>query len=421
MLNNFFKKIENKRNSTKYFWKLIIFLKDFLWKIKFYSTNIFLHILSLILNCKDFKKIIKINYDIIIKNKKYIVFEGDQKYFFHNFKPIYNKLENKENIYFIKPFRSKINYSEYLIYKNIKPKKIISSSYAFYIKWTIYINSWIPTYYPNPLNNPFIKNKIQIYHGIGSYTFDTNNLTSLNNKKELQKFNVHFAVNLQHFLSLKRIGKDIKIYEVGYPRMDKFYNNLFKKEDISKEFNIKKDWPIIVYSPHHLKNSSFKDSIKIINILLGMKLNLILKIHEAVYVYKEYINIIDTLKKIKADNFFFASKTESTPYYFIADLVITDVCSTSSFESCLADKPTIIIENKDWLKENNKVGYLEKIAVKANYSLNSLSDLQKLISYVLANKNEKSIKRKELLKESYYNLGKSTEIAVKIITELLNN
>ena len=409
--------IEDKRSSNRTFWRLAVKIKDFLWKSKFYLGGVIVYFISLIINIKDIKKAIRLN-GLLRIGKKLIVFDGDQRYFFDNFEPIYSEYSNTEYIYFINPFLFNKSYFNYLLKNNIPPKKIISASYAFLINWTVYLNSWIPRYFPNPLLNNRVKYKIEMYHGISASTFESDNFNSKDNRKELKKFNIHFAIGPQLVKPIRNLDSSIKIFNTGYPRMDKFYNKSLEEESVLEEFNMKHKWPIVVYSPHHLKDSSFKNSVKIIKTLLGMKINVILKIHEAAYLYKEYVEIIKTLKKIKADNFFFASKTESTPYYVIADAVITDVCSTATFESCLVDKPTIIIPNLNWLKENKEHIQLEKLAMGSNYLLEFISDLEKLIPYVLENKNKKHLERKDLVNRAYYNLGKSTLFAKKILNEL---
>ncbi len=415
------KTIESHRNSEKIYWKFLVLVKDFFWRLSEAIKSIFNYIHYI----KEFFLVIFLNIKSLHSNKL-IAYYGNAPFVFHAFETIYKKIKNKYEIYFIIPSKKREaeNYKNYLIKQGIPKNKIIHSNYGKLINWKIFISSWIVEELPLKI---FKTKKIQMYHGAGTSVFQENLKIKSNYRilENLKKFDYHFMVGPQYEKALEKYCDSDHRFPVGYPKLDKLSNKKFNFKKILKKISFKnKNLPIIVYSPHHIKYFSLnKFGLKLIKLMLKMKINLIVKLHDhikRVYGYKKFNSKLLKMEK-KYPNLHIAKEPDSTLYYPIADVVITDVATSAGFEAIICDKPVIIFNSKKWFKIHGKLNYIEKKLEKAVYVINSPKELPRMIKYALKNKKEKSPQRKKVVKEVYYNLGTATKEAIKVIDKLMKN
>ena len=406
-------KIESKRHSNKLFWKTDVYLKDFSWRYLQPAKEAVLFPVYLAKDAKFVNQALKINSGNKNTKKNLICFELSEKFFFSNYVPIYDRLKNEFDVYFVCPDRNFKNLKQYLIGQGISEYKILPAAAAFFVDWKIYINCWVPRYYPNITQKKNII-KIQIYHGLGIYNIrdDKKIQTNMDSYRRLKKFNIHFIIGPQYEETIKTLTGKNNIYKIGYPKLDKLFNNTQTEKSALEEIKFPNSKKIILYAPHHNPLLSFrKFGFEIIKEILEMDVNLIIKLHNVMQKDKSIINALAKIEK-NEKRFHVARQEDSALYYPIADLVITDVGTSAAAEAALCSKPVLLINNEAWFDEygRNTVEYELKNIFPA---VNGPKEIKKAIIGCFANKNVK--KNRDLIRQYFYNPGSAAKKAADTI------
>lgn len=419
MLTKLKQAIDKGKNSNSIIWRKIALLKDFIW-CNFYSLeNILLlpyyflkHfgyiILSLKINTQRKKSAIN----------KLICFEISERYFFDNYKPIFEILKKSYEIYFICQDKELDSFQKYLQEQGVEKEKILPGISAFFINWDVYLNCWLSKCYPSIAQKKNVK-KIQIYHGVGVSIMDKHPKSPINEgiRKHLKRFDFHFIIGPQFEDVIQSIVSKDRIYKVGYPKLDKLFNQNNVDNSVLKEVEFPNKKKIVLYAPHHSPFLGFNNhGFEIIKEILKTDANLLIKPHNAIMKDQMIKDQLISLEKAEP-RVHIAKKEDSTLYYPLADVIVTDVATSASAEAALCLKPIILINSEKWFNQYNKNAF-EKNLNSIFPIINHPSETKKSLEYCLSGKIDVE-RNKKIVSQYYYNPGSATQEAILIIKSLL--
>lgn len=362
--------------------------------------------------------------------KKNLVFHIASPGEFWYVEPIWNQLKwRKDFVLFFSVLNDGLTelswpqYIEYLVKNGVPREKIIDSkkilsisSMDLYLSSTAWI-SGIPK-----VDIP----KIQIFHTLGS--------KSMKDLDNLLNFNILFLTGQEmkdqifsNFFKLYPHAKDIKIFEIGYPKSDALINKSYNKEEIMKYLGLDPSKPTVIYAPNwELEASLYKMGYEIIRTLAKMNINVLIKLHHGSYRNPKQVSKtggIDWKKEIEKyrqeyPNIINIFDFNSNPYLYVSDIMITDAGGVG-FEYILLDKPVIFFDVPEYFERYGSSG-IDYWGRKAGKMIKKPEDLQEAIKSALNNPIERSDMRKELKNRLIYNPGNSARKASEIIIQLLD-
>lgn len=229
----------------------------------------------------------------------------------------------------------------------------------------------------------------------------------------------------------KKYGLDKihKVYDTGLPKLDRFFNGSYSKDELIREFGLDPAKKTVLYAPSYKPTSIFLIGDQIPK--LAQDYNVIIKLHPfswngkyASHSHHRYI--AKMVKRNRAIYLVGPDKTDVRPYMFVADTMISDGSSVINeflaLERCgiIVDLPdekqvhhdgTPLLEDKssEWLKESF-------------IHLSPGADILKAVQRAL----KPSLKRKEaLLRDKAYLFsytdGKSAVRVKRIVDSILSN
>jgi hypothetical protein len=377
----------------------------------YYIGCYIIFVFSLLTNFKDLFKIFKID-----SKKKNIAFYLEEPYFLPNYLPILDKLRPKEIIYIVHPFVRGVDYKSNLIKYGIKEDNILSESYAIIAKWFAVIFCAFPSSEPN-FSICRSKYKIHMHHGAGVYPLMSRNRDFRSYRYSLMnnRFNVQFLPGPEYF-NLDSFSPNSKIYKTGYAKIDFLVENI-KDPNISKELEKFDKKKILLYTPHHSEFQSLDSfGLEFLFEALKAEYNIIIKFHERILHHHKLKPLYEIVKNLSKTNnsLILGSDSDTSKYYPFADVVLTDLGSSSAFEALVSNKTIIIIRNKKWeskytLDDNQK----ELISF-----INTIEKPLDLLSVIENTKKIDSTNRISILEKTYYNLGHASEEIVSILESL---
>lgn len=379
-------------------------------------------ILSIAGNPQGFLMMIKLNRKA--RKRDLMVFGEALSHYFLNYEPIYERIKNEYDIYFMRQRTDRFNYYEYLLAKGIDKNKIILSCYGKFIKWKVYINAGLDRDIPSNLSGV---TRIQLYHGTGVSTFAKNDRIEENSRsiEALRKFDIHFMIGPQYKKAVYSLRDNVEAFEIGHPKLDRLFNKSYDHGKILNKIHFPQKRPIVIYAPHYLHCLSLKRFGKrIIENLVAADVNVIVKLHEYILVAQRDDRWDKWLMEMEKQhaNLHFAREHDSTLYYPVADAMVTDVATSAGFEFIMCNKPLIIINSEEWYKRQGTNDCdMERDIERASIVINSPDELHTALKYSLANPNEKSKIREEIFRKYYYNVGHATDAAVKAIRKVMNS
>ena len=404
------------------FWRLLVSLKDLLWVLSLLARTNVDYLTYLVQNLKESKPFLLGLLPRRASSTPLIAFDMFTTYFFENYYPLYVALKDKYPVYFICEDSVFKERRAYLESRGIPRRSIIPSNPAYFIDWRVYINCWLPEYPLNLLRKKSGVYKVQMYHGAGTAIFKKNDLIPQNvcNRQTLKEFNVHFMVGPQYSEIMKSLGGGIESYTVGYPKLDRIFNNPSPPVDILREVNFRSGKPVIVYAPHHKESFSLgRYGLDVVKRLLALDVNVIVKLHHYMLVNHPLNWVYHDLTSMEVQNprLHVAKGEDSTLYFPLADVVVTDVATNAGLEAAICGKPVILINSDGWFDVygRDSVEYEMKSLFP---SVDSLDELDDAVAYCLSGKYDaESVK--DAVKRYYYNPGHATEKAVAIIDLLV--
>jgi len=279
--------------------------------------------------------------------------------------------------------------------------------------------------------------KICMFHGQPS-----KNITFISDL--IKNFDVLFFVGplLNEFFELTfasqwRQSNKIRTYNVGYPKSDNLYNNIYTKSKVLRSLNLNEKKTTVIYAPSYEEGTSLREfGEDVIQQLVSLDINVLVKLHpvslspEGDPSGTKNIDWIGKLKKFeKFNNYRFLNTNLIDPYLIASDIMITDVSSVA-FEFMGLDRPIIYFDSPKFYEKYLVDQFnLDPQSVKDNLFCNAgrhagliistPEELKSAIFRSISNPFEFSSKRKEISKKLLYNPGNATIIAVDTIMDLM--
>lgn len=362
--------------------------------------------------------------------RKNLVFNITSPGEFWYVEPIWNQLKGRKDLVI---FFSVLNdgltelswpqYREYLVKNGVPREKIIDSKNILLISSVdLYLS---PTAWTSAIPKTDIP-KIQIFHTLGS--------KSMKDMDKLLNFNVLFLTGQEmkdqifsDFFKRYPHAKDIKIFEIGYPKSDALINKSYNKEEIMTYLGLDPSKPTVIYAPNWEREASlYKNGYEIIRSLARMNINVLIKLHHGSYRNPRQLSKtggIDWKKEIEKYRQEYPNITNifdfnSNPYLHVSDIMITDAGGVG-FEYMLLDKPLIFFDVPEYFEMYGSSG-IDYWGRKAGMIIMKPEQIQEAINSALNNPMERSDMRRELKNRLIYNPGNSAQKASEIIIQLLD-
>lgn len=271
-------------------------------------------------------------------------------------------------------------------------------------------------------------------------------------KSDFIKYDIHFLTSPLHREQTENTikkysleSRNIRLFEIGYPKSDKLLNGEYRREEVLTELGLNPEFKTVLYAPSWDEGLSLRtDGERIIEIILGIKdINLMVKLHPISYCpedgpnYKFYtggVNWKERLKKFESNpNFRHIPVNSIDPYLSAGDVLVTDLSSVA-LEFIILDKPVIYIDCPEFFRKTLREVYsgfgdTTEEFVKNNPRANAgrhvgdivydVEDLPEVIKKCISNPEEHSEKRRKFSESLIYNPGKASEKAAETILRLL--
>jgi len=265
-------------------------------------------------------------------------------------------------------------------------------------------------------------------------------------------FNCHFILG---DLTLKMLettfrkinvdSKDVRIFKVGYPKSDPLLRGDYRREEVLAGLGLDPALPTVLYSPSWDEGMSLRSfGERIVELVVGMKVNLIVKLHPVSYSTPEHplyysftggVNWRERFRRFEdLGNFSHVISIQNiNPLLAASDIMITDLSSVA-LEFILLDRPVIYIECPYFFERilpKNYIGWgnIDSDYIKSNPLTNAgrhvglvvenIEELPRYISRCIENPGELSARRMELAATLLYNRGHASEVAADTIHDLL--
>jgi CDP-glycerol glycerophosphotransferase (TagB/SpsB family) len=264
--------------------------------------------------------------------------------------------------------------------------------------------------------------RVQIFHGVGGkYGFDAPD-------RSMREWHRLFFVNerrLRNFVASGAVDPDSPaIRLVGMPKVDCLVDGTFRRQEVLTGLGLDPSRPTVLYAPTWSPASSLNAlGVKLVEALLRMPVNLIVKLHDRSRDLRErYSGGVDwaaTLQPLLVQGGgALAPGHDISPYLVAADLMITDH-SSAGFEFLLRDKPLVRIHRPQLIELANV--HPDYVALLASVS-RSVEDLPGTIAAVergLANPAEQREERRRVAADLFYKPGGATSRSVQELYTLL--
>ncbi|MBS3766813.1 MAG: CDP-glycerol glycerophosphotransferase family protein [Candidatus Cloacimonetes bacterium] len=277
-----------------------------------------------------------------------ILFNIAQEYYWTSLKPVYEQFavdENCECYLKIGKNHKRFLYLFLIPQKNDIERKLKKEGYRI----TDEFKGFDVVFCGSPLKKPHkYKDAIlcNVDHGPGIKTLRYRNFL-----KQPKTRYVCFVEGQYRIDKFKKYGLDKleKIYDVGLPKLDVFFNGTYKKDKLIEEYDLDPNKKIILYAPSYKPTSIFMMGEKVTS--LSGEYNVIVKLHPyswtGKYASHSQHKLFENLE-VKYPNFHLvpSDKHNILPYIFIADTMISDGSSVIN-EFLALEKCGIIVDLPD--------------------------------------------------------------------------
>ena len=296
--------------------------------------------------------------------------------------------------------------------------------------------------------SPHVKQRCFIGHGFpGKHT-----QWSRENSKSFDHYFMYGERDKEYFDYVtgndSSIRKNIKFWEVGYPKYDyQFNTKKTKKSSIKSSIGLNTQKKTVLYAPawdpcgiHRTKGIELIKAFKKLR-----SYNFVIKLHPALLAskrskqYEFYTGGIDWKTEInkatssisfRKSNVFFPNFDSINPLIKISDLLLTDF-SGVALGFFIENKPVICIDCPDFYCKTlieqgsdgkvSKTNHLFNNGRDASHIINDIDSLSKAISYVLTDPNEMESERMKIASKLLYNPGNGTKIFVETLITILRS
>jgi CDP-glycerol glycerophosphotransferase (TagB/SpsB family) len=198
---------------------------------------------------------------------------------------------------------------------------------------------------------------------------------------------------------------------VGYPKLDCLVDGSLDADRIRDSIGLDASRPTVLYAPTHSRDTCSLDTAgdEILDTLTGMDVNVVVKLHAW----------STGAAALQARSVHLATGHDSSPYLFVADVLVTDV-SSIGWEFALLDRPTIYWDVPTLLERLAQYPIdTETWGRKAGTIVRSGAELRRAVERALADPKEKSDLRQAMVRDLYHEPGTATDRAVARLYEYL--
>jgi hypothetical protein len=343
-----------------------------------------------------------------------IAFDQSREHFSGMYEPITKELSTRYGCFNVVPNGH-----------HLENEMTIHSCWSLFVPWSAYLSCWFPTHHPNVLDAGNARLAVELYHGAGaaymSDAFPTH--SSILFRRELAKFNVHFATGPETKKTAASFGPGHECYEVGYPKTDFLFRDGTPPSTVTEDCDFADKKPLVVYAPHHHASGSLsRYGAKTVRALLRADINLIVKFHGLLAaadipmhgVRREIEGIAANDPRVRI-----ARETEPGHYYKLADAVVGDTGSNSTgFEATLCGKPAILIRSTNvHILEDARS--FEGAMAKTCDTVDTLEELPAAIAKALLLPEAVLRERRTAASAFLYNPGSATRAVVDALASLI--
>jgi CDP-glycerol glycerophosphotransferase (TagB/SpsB family) len=237
------------------------------------------------------------------------------------------------------------------------------------------------------------------------------------------------------------IARDIRTFNVGYPRTDNLLRRAPHRESILKELRLDPSFRTVIYAPAWDVGSSLRTyGTEVVEKLLDVpEINVIVKLHPVLLVppnsqnyihYTDGIDWPDRFRALEKENarLRYVEEAEVSSYFGACDAMVADF-STIALEFMLLDRPVVYIDCPGFFESHLKRYGYDPALMKSDDRFNAgrncgvvvdgLSDLARAVKRSLDYPDELSYKRRDMTKLLLYNPGHASEVAADTVMELL--
>lgn len=210
---------------------------------------------------------------------------------------------------------------------------------------------------------------------------------------------------------------DPRLVPIGFPKLDPLMNGSLDKKNILKKLGFSGRRPLVVYAPTGQKQNSLEtvgeEVIK--RLKKRNKYDLLIKPHD--HPKNVNINWSTYLKKYEDNHTKIIRKFDIVPYLFASDILLTDASSVSN-EYSLMDRPIVFIDVPELLntaKNKSQSLDLETWGRNAGVTARWPDEIVDGVEWSINNPRRKSLIRRKMAKDMFFNPGNSTNKAVEWI------
>jgi len=230
---------------------------------------------------------------------------------------------------------------------------------------------------------------------------------------------------LENFVAAGAIDRDSPAAcLIGYPKLDCLVNGSLRRDETLTKLGMDPTRSVILYaptwSPYSSLNAMGEDLVRR---LRNAGYQIIVKLHDrSLYPEYEYsggVQWAERLEPILANGGgFLARDSDATPYLAAADVMITDHSSVG-FEYLLVDRPIIRIEMPELIRATRIPEDYVDLLAEASLTVKTADEAVRAVDHCLANPSVKSISRRRVAGELFFQPGTATSRAVGAIYQLL--
>ena len=238
----------------------------------------------------------------------------------------------------------------------------------------------------------------------------------------------------------------VQLFNIGYPKLDDLVQGKYDRTKVLQSLGLNEKLPTVLYAPSWDDGLSLRTSgVQVVECLLGMQgINLLVKLHPVSCVLPDHPEFGFYTGGVQWPLLF--KKYDGHPRYRLlttpeindiliaSDIMVTDVSSVA-LEYMILDRPIIYFDSPEFFKNTtrkiyNGYGYanydadprLDPMINAGRHTGMVIGDVSELASAVqrcLANPQELSAKRRELIQQLLYNPGKASHAAAGAVLQLL--
>ena len=267
--------------------------------------------------------------------------------------------------------------------------------------------------------------RVQMFHGVaGKYTnvYDTP-------EQSARGWDRLFFINQRRLRNFVRSGaldaNSTAARLVGMPKVDCLVDGSLSRNAVLENLGIDPERRVVLYAPTWSAHSSLvKLGAELVEQLVAAGYAVIVKLHDRSHDPQHAnsggVNWVARFEKLLRDSGgHLAMGSDSCPYLFAADVLITDHSSVG-FEYLLLDRPVVRIEVPELLAEANVNPEYVELLADVSTTIRSASEVVGAVERSLADPARKSEARRAVATDLFHCPGQATSNAVKELYELLD-